>query len=73
MLPQSGGVVRRDKDYRRMSRLRRIREYFYGERGEFVPHQSGTRTQDIVMCRVGSGPKAPRSALPIGAEVLQVS
>ena len=37
-LPRSGGVVTRDKDYRRGARQGRLRDYFYGHRGDLQPH-----------------------------------
>jgi len=67
-LNKSGGVVTRDTDYRRRSRMDKIKEYFYGPTGDLSPHSTLVDFEDIVLLRVGGGPQAPSSALPIGAE-----
>jgi len=67
-LNKSGGVVTRDTDYRRKSRTEKIKEYFYGPTGDLSPHSTLVDFDDFVLLRVGGGPQAPSSALPIGAE-----
>ncbi|KAK9698377.1 hypothetical protein RND81_08G100100 [Saponaria officinalis] len=67
-LQKSGGVVSRPPKYRQKSRGYRIREYFYGIANELSPHSNIASFSDLSVFRVGGGPQAPRSALPIGAE-----
>lgn len=43
-------------------------EYFYGLSNDFSPHSNTANFSDLSIYRVGGGPQAPRSALPIGAE-----
>jgi len=64
--PRSGGVKQRSTNLRRTARSSKIREYFYGSDGSLAPHS--TTLRDVQFCRVGGGPQAPSSALPIGAE-----
>ncbi|XP_009960333.1 PREDICTED: polyribonucleotide 5'-hydroxyl-kinase Clp1, partial [Leptosomus discolor] len=47
LLPKSGGVVERSKDFRRECRDDRIREYFYGFRGCFYPHAFDVKFSDV--------------------------
>ena len=47
LLPKSGGVVERSKDFRRECRDERIREYFYGFRGCFYPHAFNVKFSDV--------------------------
>ncbi|THU48325.1 hypothetical protein C4D60_Mb09t25040 [Musa balbisiana] len=56
-LHKSGGVV-----------LRNQREYFYGLANDLSAHSNIVNFTDISVYRIGGGPQAPRSALPIGAE-----
>jgi len=65
---KSGGVVTRDPPYRRKPRMNRIREYFYGISGDLCPHSTVVDFKDVVIYKVGGGPLAPQSALPIGAQ-----
>ncbi|TKY50608.1 CLP1-like protein [Spatholobus suberectus] len=58
-LHKSGGVV---------SRSYRIREYFYGLSNDLSPHSNIANFSDLFVYRVGGGPQALCSALPIGAE-----
>ena len=67
-VPKSGGVVERPPEYRRKSRDARIREYFYGPGGDLSPHSQTMTFGQVSIFRVGSGPRAPSSALPIGME-----
>ncbi|EFJ20213.1 hypothetical protein SELMODRAFT_177107 [Selaginella moellendorffii] len=67
-LQKSGGVVARNQKYRQQSRFTRTKNYFYGRWNELSPHASVVNFQDIQVVRIGGGPQAPRSALPIGAE-----
>ncbi|XP_073020906.1 protein CLP1 homolog [Primulina huaijiensis] len=67
-LQKSGGVVSRNAKVRQKSRAYRIREYFYGLANDLSPHSSVANFSDLIIYRIGGGPQAPRSALPIGAE-----
>lgn len=67
-LQRSGGVVSRPVKFRQKSRSNRIREYFYGLTNDLSPHSNISNFSDLFVYRVGGGPQAPRSALPIGAE-----
>ncbi|XP_078177523.1 CLP-similar protein 3 isoform X2 [Carex rostrata] len=67
-LHKSGGVVQRNPAIRQKSRSFRIREYFYGPLNDLSPHSNIINFGDITVYRVGGGPQAPRSALPIGSE-----
>ncbi|CAH8321817.1 unnamed protein product [Eruca vesicaria subsp. sativa] len=46
----------------------RIQEYFYGLSKELSPYANTCSFSDVKVFRVGGGPQAPRSALPIGSE-----
>ncbi|GAA0183858.1 mRNA polyadenylation factor [Lithospermum erythrorhizon] len=67
-LQKSGGVVSRNVKVRQKARGFRIREYFYGLTNDLSPHSNIVNFTDLSIFRVGGGPQAPRSALPIGAE-----
>uniref|UniRef100_A0A0D6R4E5 Protein CLP1 homolog n=1 Tax=Araucaria cunninghamii TaxID=56994 RepID=A0A0D6R4E5_ARACU len=67
-LHRSGGVVSRNAKYRSRMRVCRTREYFYGITNDLSPHASVANFNDLLIYRIGGGPQAPRSALPIGAE-----
>ena len=54
-LNKSGGVVTRDTDYRRRSRMDKIKEYFYGPTGDLSPHSTLVDFDDFVLLRVGGG------------------
>jgi hypothetical protein len=45
-----------------------VQEYFYGLMNDLSPHASVSNFSDLQVFRIGGGPQAPRSALPIGAE-----
>ncbi|GMN42370.1 hypothetical protein TIFTF001_011580 [Ficus carica] len=67
-LQRSGGVVSRNAKFRQKARSSRIREYFYGLANDLSPHSNIANFSDLSVYRIGGGPQAPRSALPIGAE-----
>ncbi|KAL9263448.1 CLP1-like protein [Drosera capensis] len=67
-LQKSGGVVSRNAKYRQKSRGYRIREYVYGISNDLCPHSNVANFSDLSVYKIGGGPHAPRSALPIGAE-----
>ncbi|KAJ4960894.1 hypothetical protein NE237_020804 [Protea cynaroides] len=67
-LQKSGGVVSRNAKVRQKARSYRIREYFYGLANDLSPHSNIVSFSDLFVYRIGGGPQAPRSALPIGAE-----
>ncbi|CAM8900597.1 unnamed protein product [Rhodiola kirilowii] len=67
-LQKSGGVVNRTAKVRQKSRGYKIREYFYGLLNDLSPHSNVASFSDLSIYRIGGGPQAPRSALPIGAE-----
>ncbi|KAM1009580.1 hypothetical protein FF1_044998 [Malus domestica] len=67
-LQKSGGVVSRNAKFRQKSRSHRIREYFYGLANDLSPHSNIANFSEFSVFRIGGGPQAPRSALPIGAE-----
>ena len=67
-LQRSGGVVTRPREYRRISRDNRIKEYFYGPAYDLSPSSSSVPLSEWKIYRVGGGPRAPDSALPIGAK-----
>ena len=68
-LPKSGGVVMRPPTQRKQARTARVKEYFYGARGELSPHSRTLGFSELRVYRVGGGPRAPTSALPIGAHL----
>ena len=65
-LPKSGGVVTRSPAVRKAARVRRVREYFYGPRGDLLPHVVELTFDEASIFRVGGKPRADASALPIG-------
>ncbi|CAH9137201.1 unnamed protein product [Cuscuta epithymum] len=67
-LQRSGGVVSRNAKVRLKTRANRIREYFYGQSNDLSPYSNISSFGDLSIFRIGGGPQAPRSALPIGAE-----
>ncbi|KAG8381787.1 hypothetical protein BUALT_Bualt05G0009100 [Buddleja alternifolia] len=67
-LQKSGGVVSRNAKARQRARSLKIREYFYGLANDLSPHSNTANFSDLCIYRVGGGPQAPRSALPVGAE-----
>ena len=69
-LHRSGGVVSRPAEARRVARSLRTREYFYGPFAgpNLCPHAASAPFDHLLLFRVGGGPRAPSSALPVGAE-----
>mmetsp|Transcript_15712 Transcript_15712/g.39979 ORF Transcript_15712/g.39979 Transcript_15712/m.39979 type:complete len:361 (+) Transcript_15712:3-1085(+) len=65
---KSGGVVSRDSVHRKLTRERRVFSYFYGPRRELSPFSRSVQISQLQVFRVGGGPQAPLSALPIGTE-----
>ncbi|KAG1674622.1 hypothetical protein FOA52_001871 [Chlamydomonas sp. UWO 241] len=66
-LNKSGGVVKRERDERKTARERRIREYFFGRLGNVLqPATQTVRADTLKVFRIGGGPRAPSSTLPIG-------
>lgn len=51
---------------RKAARTQRVREYFYGVRGDLSPHSQTVRADELRLYRIGGGPRAPSSALPLG-------
>ncbi|KAJ3044466.1 hypothetical protein HDV00_001893 [Rhizophlyctis rosea] len=69
-LAKSGGVVSRDKPYRKQTQQNRIKEYFYGtSKNELSPYNSVVNFADVSVRRIAEGAQAPSSALPLGMEV----
>eukprot|EP01095_Lingulamoeba_sp_RSL-Kostka_P002004 TRINITY_DN1286_c0_g1_i1.p1 TRINITY_DN1286_c0_g1~~TRINITY_DN1286_c0_g1_i1.p1 ORF type:complete len:426 (-),score=115.28 TRINITY_DN1286_c0_g1_i1:260-1537(-) len=70
-LQKSGGVVTRSSPFRKNTRKKRIKEYFYGPgKGDLCPHQIILNFSNITIFKLGTIPNAPSSALPIGMESL---
>ncbi|KAJ3003434.1 UNVERIFIED_CONTAM: Cleavage polyadenylation factor subunit clp1 [Siphonaria sp. JEL0065] len=68
-IAKSGGVVSRDKAYRRALQSAKIREYFYGTtKFPLSPFSNIVSFHDIHVRRVGESTAAPSSALPIGVD-----
>ncbi|CAI5503783.1 unnamed protein product [Closterium sp. Naga37s-1] len=66
-LVRSGGAVSRASKFRQRLRQAVIKAYFYGPERQFSPHSSTSSWSEYTVLRVGGGPQAPQSALPIGA------
>ncbi|XP_078378577.1 protein CLP1 homolog [Oculina patagonica] len=64
-LPKSGGVVVRSTETRRGARDGRVRNYFYGIKGNFYPHSFEVRFADVKIFKIGA-PAVPDSCLPLG-------
>ena len=69
-LARSGGVVSRTAAMRTAARNRSIRDYFYGRSNELTPHSKTFQWRELLVYRIGGGPQAPASTLPIGAQRL---
>jgi len=67
-LQKSGGVVTRDKGFRRKCRMARVREYFYGPKNHLSPDSRTVQFSEVDIYVVGSGSQADQTALPIGAQ-----
>ncbi|KAJ3404465.1 hypothetical protein HDU80_002811 [Chytriomyces hyalinus] len=66
-LAKSGGVVSRDKAFRKAVQSAKVREYFYGTtRYPLSPFSSIVRFDDLAVRRVGESIVAPSSVMPIG-------
>ena len=76
-LPKSGGVVERSPAFRRATRDAAVKAYFYGPEGDLAPSSTTVDFGKVSVFKIGSGPRAPSSALPIGqktsADPLRVS
>jgi len=66
-LAKSGGVVTRSPPVRKDARSQRAQEYFYGPAASLSPSSTTVALTDLQVFRVGGGPRAPSSALPMGA------
>ncbi|CAI5522639.1 unnamed protein product [Closterium sp. Naga37s-1] len=66
-LVRSGGAVSRPSKFRQRLRQAVVKAYFYGPERQFSPHSSTASWSEYTVLRVGGGPQAPQSALPIGA------
>lgn len=66
-LPKSGGLVMKDANFRRLQMMRNIKSYFYGPQNEYSPFPVTVPFKDLHIRRIGEGPVAPSSALPLGA------
>lgn len=70
---RSEGVVTRSPAFRKGTRTRRCKEYFYGPHGNLMPHSQTVRFHELKVYRIGGGPRAPTSALPIGTPLSSLS
>ena len=70
-LAKSGGVVHRSDDAKRVGRVARLREYFYGVPGDLCPHATTVDFDALQVYIVTKAPQAPSSALPLGMQVPQ--
>ena len=66
-LPRSEGAVARDGDARRAARAAAVRAYFHGPSGDLAPASLRLRADEMSLYRAGGGPRAPSTALPLGA------
>jgi polyribonucleotide 5'-hydroxyl-kinase len=60
-------VVTRSRESRIVARKSRVEQYYYGAARDLSPVSQTLKLSDLGIYRVGGGPKAPASALPIGA------
>ncbi|DBB13652.1 TPA: hypothetical protein ACH3X3_000674 [Trebouxia sp. C0006] len=67
---KSGGVVTRQPPYRKSARISRVKEYFYGVKEDLNPISMTMKMDNLHIYKVGGAPKAPTSALPIGASAV---
>ncbi|KAK7108923.1 polyribonucleotide 5'-hydroxyl-kinase Clp1-like [Littorina saxatilis] len=65
LLPKSGGVVERSQHARAEARDMKIREYFYGVKGNFFPHTFEVKFSEVKLYKIGA-PSLPESCLPLG-------
>ena len=66
-LPKSGGLVLKDAAFRRYQMMKGIKSYFYGPQMEYSAFPVIVPFKDLHIRRIGEGPVAPSSALPLGA------
>ncbi|KAL0483112.1 mRNA cleavage and polyadenylation factor CLP1 [Acrasis kona] len=67
-LQKSGGVVNRSTNFRRLSRMQKIREYFNGTATKLSYHSIRLKFDEVQVFRVGNNIQAPAGALPIGEQ-----
>jgi polyribonucleotide 5'-hydroxyl-kinase len=48
-------VVERSREWRRVTRESRVREYFYGATGDLSPHQKVLNFDEVQIFRIGGG------------------
>lgn len=69
-LPKSGGVVtQHDAAHRRRTAMARVRDYFYGRRGELCPYSYVVPFKDMALRRIGEGTWGYTVA-PLGKDVV---
>ena len=51
---KSGGVVKREREERRAARDARIKDYFYGQRGDLLPSTLTVRSDQLQVYRIGA-------------------
>lgn len=59
-------MVERSREWRQQTRNDKTREYFYGTGDTFSPASQVISFDDVIIYRVGGGPVAPATALPVG-------
>ena len=69
----SRDAMPRSQVTRKNARTQRVREYFYGVRGDLQPQAQTVRFDELAIYKVGGGPKAPSTALPIGEPIFYAS
>ncbi|XP_014239410.1 protein CLP1 homolog [Cimex lectularius] len=65
LLPKSGGVVVRTKEFRSEGRDSQVRQYFYGKRTSLHPHSFDVKWSDLKIYKIGA-PPLPDSCMPLG-------
>lgn len=63
-------VVTRDPKFRKQTRSARIREYFYGPKGDLAPHRMSISMNEVEIYQIGQGACA---AVDTGARSLAAS
>jgi polyribonucleotide 5'-hydroxyl-kinase len=65
---KSGGVVSRNKTFRKSTRMNKVREYFYGMEDILSPHTLHLKFEDVEIGQIGatSVKQTPSFLLPIG-------
>jgi len=48
-------VVTRDPKFRKQTRSARIREYFYGPKGDLAPHRMSISMNEVEIYQIGQG------------------